>query len=65
MIITISGNPGSGKSTVAKIVVEKLGLKRVYAGGIMRELALDRGITLEEFMASLSKDPKLEKDIGP
>ena len=63
MIITISGNPGSGKSTVAKIVVEKLGLKRVYAGGIMRELALDRGITLEEFMASLSKDPKLEKDI--
>ncbi|MBU1111492.1 MAG: (d)CMP kinase [Nanoarchaeota archaeon] len=63
MIITISGNPGSGKSTVAKILVEKLRLKRVYAGGIMRELALDRGLTLEEFMASLAKDQKLEKDI--
>jgi len=63
MIITISGNPGSGKSTVAKILVEKLSLKRVYAGGIMRELALDRGLTLEDFMASLSKDPKLEKEI--
>ena len=36
MIISISGTPGSGKSTVAKMLVEKLGLVRLYAGGALR-----------------------------
>ncbi|MFA6462129.1 MAG: (d)CMP kinase [Candidatus Woesearchaeota archaeon] len=49
MILTISGNPGSGKSTVAKILVEKLGWERIYVGGIRRELAKQKGMTLEEF----------------
>ena len=48
MIITISGTPGSGKSTVAKILVDKLGAERIYVGGIRRELARKKGMTLEE-----------------
>lgn len=48
MIITISGNPGSGKSTVAKILLQKLGAERIYVGGIRRELAREKGMTLEE-----------------
>ncbi len=49
MIITISGLPGSGKSTVAKILAEKLGFKRYYMGGIRREAAKKAGMTIEEF----------------
>lgn len=63
MIISISGNPGSGKSTVAKIILQKLGYERVYAGGIMREEARKRNLTLEQFMASLAKNQELEKEI--
>lgn len=63
MIITISGTPGSGKSTVAKFLVQKLGYERVYAGGIMRDTARERGLTLEQFMDYLSHDTKLEQEI--
>ncbi len=63
MIITISGNPGSGKSTIAKLVVQKLRYERVYAGGIMRDTAKEQGLTLEQFMSYLSTNPKVEQEI--
>lgn len=49
MKITMSGDPGAGKSTVAKILAKKLGLKRYYIGGIRREMAAKRGLSLEEY----------------
>ncbi len=63
MIITISGSPGSGKSTIAKMLVNRLGYERVYAGGIMRDTARERGLTLEQFMKYLACDTTLEKEI--
>jgi len=63
MIITISGNPGSGKSTVAKILVEKLGLERVYVGGIRRELAKEKGMTLQELNEYAINHPETDVDV--
>jgi len=48
-VITISGNPGSGKSTVAKLLEEKLNIKYIYSGMIFRELAKEYKMSLEEF----------------
>jgi len=48
MIITISGKPGSGKSTIAKKLEKILGFKRYYMGGERRKIARKLGITLEE-----------------
>lgn len=48
MIITISGKPGSGKSTVVKIIAAKLGLKKYSIGDLRGKMALDRGITIDE-----------------
>ena len=48
MIITISGTAGSGKSSIAKILVEKLKAKRIYVGGMRRKLAKEMGMTLLE-----------------
>ena len=48
MIITISGTPGSGKSTVAKMIATKLGFKHYSTGDFMRQMAKERGISLEE-----------------
>jgi len=48
MIITISGVPGSGKTSVAKIIAGKLGVPFYSAGAIRGQMALDRGLTLDE-----------------
>ena len=47
--ITISGTPGSGKSTVAQLVGKKLGLHYVYSGELFRKMAHDHHMSLEEF----------------
>jgi len=49
MIITISGMPGSGKSTVARRLSEQLAYKRYYMGAVRRKAARKLGMTLEEF----------------
>ena len=63
MIITISGNPGSGKSTVAEILVKKLEAKRIYVGGIRRELAREKGMTLQELNEYAKNNPETDVDI--
>lgn len=63
MIITISGNPGSGKSTVAKILVEKLKAERIYVGGIRRELAREKGMTLTQLNEYARTHPKTDIDV--
>jgi predicted cytidylate kinase len=63
MIITISGLPGSGKSTVAGILKQELGWEYVYAGAIFRKTAEERGMTLEEFGAYCEKHPDVDKEL--
>lgn len=63
MIITISGNPGSGKSTVAKIVARKLGLKPLSSGDFMRQLAEERGISLLELSRIAETDQFIDQEI--
>jgi len=49
MRITISGYPGSGKSTVAKWLAKRLKLKYYGAGKMRREIAKEKGMSLAEF----------------
>jgi len=62
MIISISGTPGAGKSTVAKLIAEKLGFKHYYMGGLIRKMAKEKGQTLEEFYANNTDVDKLIDD---
>jgi len=48
MIITIGGEPGSGKSTVANIVAQKLGYKHYSTGDLRGEIAMRHGLTIDE-----------------
>ncbi len=63
MIITISGIPGSGKSTVAGIVAKKLGMKHVSVGDILREMAERRGITILEISKLAEKDKSIDIEL--
>ena len=49
MKITISGPPGSGKSTLSKMLSARLGMELVSMGDIFRKLALERCMSLDEF----------------
>ncbi|MFA6552899.1 MAG: cytidylate kinase family protein [Patescibacteria group bacterium] len=62
MIVTISGKPGSGKSTVAERLAADLGYKRYYVGAMWREAARARGMNITEFGALANRDSSI--DIG-
>ncbi len=47
-IITITGVPGSGKSSTADKVAQALNYQRFSSGDFMRNIALDMGISLNE-----------------
>ncbi|MBO5547614.1 MAG: AAA family ATPase [Candidatus Methanomethylophilaceae archaeon] len=63
MRITISGPPGSGKSTACSKLSEKLGLEAVIFGKIFRELAAEKNLSLGELGAIAEKDPSIDKMI--
>jgi cytidylate kinase len=60
-VITIGGLHGTGKSSVADSIAQKFGLRRVSAGVIFRELAEERGMTLEEFSRIAEGDLDIDK----
>lgn len=63
MKITISGMPGSGKSTVADAIEKKLKLKHYYIGQLRREMARKKGITLDQLNKLGEKDPSTDKEV--
>ncbi len=63
MRITISGPPGSGKTTACNKLSEKLGLKAVVFGKIFRELAAEKHLSLIEFGEMAEKDPSIDQSI--
>lgn len=48
MIITISGYPGSGKSTVGTLLAKKLQYRFVSMGDLRGEIAMEHGMTIDE-----------------
>jgi predicted cytidylate kinase len=63
MLITISGLPGSGKTTVARLVARELDLEHVYAGEIFRRQAQQRGIPLAEYLKMAETDESIDRDL--
>jgi cytidylate kinase len=63
MIITISGFAGSGKTTVAKILAEKLNYKYLSAGELFRNVAKEKNMSLEMLLEHAEKNPGIDKEL--
>jgi cytidylate kinase len=59
-VITVSGPHGTGKSTYARVLAEDLGLRYVCAGELFRELAKERGMSLESFSRYAANNPEVD-----
>jgi cytidylate kinase len=61
--VTIAGDIGSGKSTVAKRLAELVGVDALSTGGIQRQLAQKRGLTVLELNKLAEEDASIDRDI--
>ncbi len=61
--ITISGEVASGKSTVGKLLAEKLDYEFVSIGNRTREFAANKGLSIVQFQKECLGNPETDKQI--
>jgi len=63
VLVSISGLPGSGTSTVGRAVARDLGLDHLDGGQVFRGLAAERGMDLVSFGALAEADPQIDVEL--
>ena len=61
--ISLAGDLGSGKSTVAKILISRLGAEYYSTGAIVRSIAEQRGMTVAELNTYMETHPEIDHEI--
>jgi predicted cytidylate kinase len=62
-VITLSGVPGTGTTTIARLLSEQLEIRMVYIGEIFRNIAEKYNMTLEEFSTFAQDNPKIDNEL--
>jgi CMP/dCMP kinase len=63
MIVTVSGEIGAGKSTVARALAGALCLQYLSAGEMFRDEANRRGLSLAAMGALAEQDPRIDRSL--
>ena len=63
MIITIGGLAGTGTTTAAELLSEKLDIPYISAGSVFREMAAERGMSVLEFSEFAEGNDDIDKEI--
>lgn len=61
--IIISGSVGSGKTTISKLLAEKIGATFFSAGEYVRNLAIENNMQLENFMNYIENDSSYDFEL--
>lgn len=61
--ITVTGDPGSGKSTFAHAVVERTGYRLITTGNIFRQLAAEMGISITQLNELAEKQAEIDHKV--
>ena len=61
--ISLAGDLGSGKSTVAAILTEAIGAERYSTGSIVREIAERMGMTIGELNVYMETHPEIDREV--
>ncbi|MFB6213056.1 MAG: (d)CMP kinase [Candidatus Nanohaloarchaea archaeon] len=62
IVIAIGGPSKSGKSTLAEHIAQEIGVEHVSAGDFFREIAAERGMTVEELSEKADRETDIEVD---
>jgi cytidylate kinase len=63
LVVTIGGPHGTGKSTYAKMIARQFKLRYVSAGQLFRDLAKEKGVSLEELSKQAASSPETDRMI--
>ncbi|NPA70046.1 MAG: AAA family ATPase [Crenarchaeota archaeon] len=63
VVIAVSGQPASGKTTIARKLAEYYGLRYVSNGMLFRRLAEEKGIPFLEFHKLAEQDENIDRQI--
>ena len=63
MIITIGGLAGTGTTTLAELLSEKLDIPYISAGSVFREMAAEKGMSVLEFSEFAEGNDDIDKEI--
>ncbi len=61
--ISLAGDLGSGKSTVSRILIDKLGMEYYSTGMIVRSIAAKMGMQIADFNAYMETHPEIDREI--
>jgi cytidylate kinase len=60
MIITVSGAPGTGTTTLARSLAVEIGMRWVNSGDLFRKIASDKNISIKDFNRQAERGPEID-----
>lgn len=63
VLIAVAGAPGTGTTTLCRLLSSELKVPHVYAGHVFREMAKERAMTLAQFSDYAEEHPEVDREL--